>query len=81
LTGALDAHDDLESLLPSLEEDRYQVGRVLQIRRESDHGIAVRLEHPVVRRPDVAEVAAVYDDLHVLVGAGELPQDGEGSVR
>src|SRR5205823_5135538 len=65
---------------PLFDELLDQLGRVLQIGDDADDRVAARVDHRVVRRTDVAEVARVDDDLDVFVLRGDLPQDGHGAV-
>ena len=55
-------------------------GRVLEVRRPEQVGVAIALEEAVVGRADVAEVPGVQDHPHVRVGGGQLPEDLDRTV-
>ena len=57
----------LQPLSHLLQELGDQLGRLLQVGHEGNHGVAVGLKHAVIGRADVAEIAAVDDYLDVLV--------------
>ena len=57
-----------------LEQQRNDVGRILEVGRENDDGIGSGLQQRVNRRSDVAEVARVDDHLDVAVGRRQLAQ-------
>ena len=75
LAADLDAHDDLVALLPLLQELGDQLERLLQVGDKRDHRVAAGLQEGVIGRADVAEIAAVDDDLDVLVLGRQPPQD------
>ena len=69
--GALDAEDHLVAGLPLRDHFGDEVGRLLEVGGDADHGVSAGLHEGVDGGADVAEVARVDDDLDVVVGGGD----------
>ncbi len=66
--------------LPLADKVEDHLGWVLQVRKENNDGVAVRLEDRVMRRANVAEVARIEDYLNVRISSGNAAQNLDGSI-
>jgi len=81
LAGSLDGQDRREAVFPLSDEFGNELGRILEIRHDTDGGVARGLVERVQGRADVAEVAGVDDDLDVGVRGGDALQDLDRAIR
>ena len=68
------------ALLPFIEHLWNQFRRVLKVRDDANDGISRCLVEGMHGRTDVAEIAGIGDNLHVVVGRGNLLENCYGAV-
>jgi hypothetical protein len=78
--GLFDGDDEGRAVFPFPYHVRDHFGRILQIGGHAHYGVTGGLMEGMHGRADVAEVAGVGDDLHVLIPAGKMLEDGEGVI-
>lgn len=78
--GDADAVDDVGALLPVVEKDRDELGRVLEVAVELDGGVAAGTEVSGEDGALESEVAGEAEGADAGVAGGELGEDLEGCV-
>jgi len=81
LAGPLNSQNHGEAVFPVSDEFGNELGRILEIRHDSDDGVAGRLVYRMEGRTDVAEVPGVDDDPDVGVLSGDALQNFDCAVR
>ena len=80
LTAGLDADDDLVAFFPGLYVFRDHVHRILEICHHLNDAVSGHLQHAVIRRIELSEIAGVENCLDLRVLCAEPAQDRAGFI-
>ena len=80
LAAGLNADDDLVALFPGLHVFRNHVHRILEICHHLNDTVSGHLQHAVIRRIELSEIAGIEDCLDLRVLRAESAQDRAGVI-